>query len=99
MANVQYYDVIIKPVITEQSMNAMAQKTYTFYVHTDANKSMIKEAVEKMFDGVKVASVNTLNLDGNKKRRGYKFGVTPNKKKAIVKLTADSKDIELFENL
>ena len=48
MANVQYYDVIIKPVITEQSMNAMAQKTYTFYVHTDANKSMIKEAVEKM---------------------------------------------------
>lgn len=98
MANVQYYDVIIKPVITEQSMNAMAQKTYTFYVHTDANKSMIKEAVEKMFDGVKVASVNTLNLDG-KKRRGYKFGVTPNKKKAIVKLTADSKDIELFENL
>ena len=80
-------------------MNAMAQKTYTFYVHTDANKSMIKEAVEKMFDGVKVASVNTLNLDGKKKRRGYKFGVTPNKKKAIVKLTADSKDIELFENL
>ena len=76
MANVQYYDVIIKPVITEQSMNAMAQKTYTFYVHTDANKSMIKEAVEKMFDGVKVASVNTLNLDGKKKRRGYKFGVT-----------------------
>ena len=59
----------------------------------------IKEAVEKMFDGVKVASVNTLNLDGKKKRRGYKFGVTPNKKKAIVKLTADSKDIELFENL
>ena len=99
MANVQYYDVIIKPVITEQSMNVMAQKTYTFYVHTDANKSMIKEAVEKMFDGVKVASVNTLNLDGKKKRRGYKFGVTPNKKKAIVKLTADSKDIELFENL
>ena len=99
MANVQYYDVIIKPVITEQSMNAMAQKTYTFYVHTDANKSMIKEAVEKMFDGVKVASVNTLNLDGKKKRRGYKFDVTPNKKKAIVKLTADSKDIELFENL
>ena len=99
MANVQYYDVIIKPVITEQSMNAMAQKTYTFYVHTDANKSMIKEAVEKMFDGVKDASVNTLNLDGKKKIRGYNFGLTPNKKKAIVKLTADSKDIELFENL
>ena len=80
-------------------MNAMSEKKYTFLVHPEANKTMIKEAVEKMFDGVKVASVNTLNLDGKKKRRGYKFGVTPNKKKAIVKLTADSKDIELFENL
>lgn len=99
MANVQYYDVILKPVITEKSMNIMADKKYTFLVHPEANKAMIKEAVEKMFDGVKVASVNTLNLDGKKKRRGYKFGVTPNKKKAIVKLTADSKDIELFENL
>ena len=99
MANIQYYDVILKPVVTEKSMNAMSEKKYTFLVHPEANKSMIKEAVEKMFDGVKVASVNTLNLDGKKKRRGYKFGVTPNKKKAIVKLTADSKDIELFENL
>lgn len=99
MANVQYYDVILKPVITEKSMNIMAEKKYTFLVHPEANKAMIKEAVEKMFDGVKVASVNTLNIDGKKKRRGYKFGVTPNKKKAIVKLTADSKDIELFENL
>ena len=99
MANVQYYDVILKPVITEKSMNIMADKKYTFLVHPEANKAMIKEAVQKMFDGVKVASVNTLNLDGKKKRRGYKFGVTPNKKKAIVKLTADSKDIELFENL
>lgn len=99
MANIQYYDVILKPVVTEKSMNAMSEKKYTFLVHPEANKAMIKEAVEKMFDGVKVASVNTLNLDGKKKRRGYKFGVTPNKKKAIVKLTADSKDIELFENL
>ena len=88
MANVQYYDVILKPVVTEKSMNAMSEKKYTFLVHPEANKTMIKEAVEKMFDGVKVASVNTLNLDGKKKRRGYKFGVTPNKKKAIVKLTA-----------
>ena len=99
MADIKYYDVILKPVITEKSMNAMGEKKYTFLVHPEANKSQIKEAVEKMFDGVKVASVNTLNLDGKKKRRGYKFGVTPNKKKAIVKLTADSKDIELFENL
>ena len=99
MADIKYYDVIQKPVITEKSMGVMGEKKYTFLVHPEANKSMIKEAVEKMFDGVKVASVNTLNLDGKKKRRGYKFGVTPNKKKAIVKLTADSKDIELFENL
>ena len=99
MANIQYYDVIKKPVITEKSMNAMGEKKYTFLVHPEANKTQIKEAVEKMFDGVKVASVNTLNLDGKKKRRGYKFGVTPNKKKAIVKLTADSKDIEIFAGL
>ena len=99
MANVQYYDVIIKPVITEQSMNAMAQKTYTFYVHTDANKSMIKEAVEKMFPGTKVDSVNTMNADGKNRRRGMVVGKTAKTKKAIVKLTADSKDIEIFQGL
>ena len=59
MANVQYYDVILKPVVTEKSMNAMSEKKYTFLVHTEANKSMIKEAVEKMFPGTKVKSVNT----------------------------------------
>ena len=53
MANVQYYDVILKPVVTEKSMNAMTDKKYTFLVHTEANKTMIKEAVEKMFDGTK----------------------------------------------
>lgn len=99
MANVQYYDVILRPVITERSMDAMANKTYTFYVHPEANKSMIKEAVEKMFDGTKVARVNTSNLEGKKKRRGLKYGVTPKRKKAIVQLTEDSKDIELFEQL
>ena len=76
MANVQYYDVILKPVITEKSMAGMADKKYTFYVHTDANKTMIKEAVEKMFDGVKVKSVNTLNLDGKTRRRGRVEGKT-----------------------
>ena len=99
MANVQYYDVILKPVITEQSMNDMADKVYTFYVHPEANKVMIREAVEKMFDGVKVDKVRTLNLIGKKKRRGYIRGVTASKKKAIVQLTEDSKDIELFEGL
>ena len=99
MANVQYYDVILKPVITEQSMNDMADKVYTFYVHPEANKVMIREAVEKMFDGVKGDKVRTLNLIGKKKRRGYIKGVTASKKKAIVQLTEDSKDIELFEGL
>ena len=101
MANVQYYDVILKPVVTEKSMNAMSEKKYTFLVHPEANKSMIKEAVEKMFAGTKVKSVNTMNLEGKKKRvRGtFKFGKTAKTKKAIVQLTADSADIEIFEGL
>ena len=99
MANVQYYDVILKPVITEKSMADMADKKYTFLVHTDANKTMIKEAVEKMFEGTKVAKVNTMNLDGKTKRRGMVYGKTAKSKKAIVQLTADSKDIEIFEGL
>ena len=61
MANVQYYDVILKPVITEKSMNAMGDKKYTFFVHPEATKTQIKEAVEKMFEGTKVKSVNTMN--------------------------------------
>ena len=99
MANVQYYDVILKPVITEKSMNAMAEKKYTFLVHPDANKTMIKEAVEKMFEGTKVASVNTMNSDGKEKRRGRTVGKTAKTKKAIVQLTADSKEIEIFAGL
>ena len=99
MANVQYYDVILKPVITEKSMNAMSEKKYTFLVHPEANKTMIKEAVEKMFEGTKVKKVNTLNIGGKKKRRGMVVGRTAQTKKAIVKLTADSKDIEIFEGL
>ena len=99
MAALQYYDVILKPVLTEKSMAGMADKKYTFYVHTDANKSQIKEAVEKMFDGVKVASVNTMNADGKTKRRGMTYGKTAKTKKAIVQLTADSKDIEIFSGL
>ena len=70
MADLKYYDVILKPVITEKSMNAMADKKYTFLVHPDATKSQVKEAVEKMFAGTKVASVNTMNYDGKTKRRG-----------------------------
>ena len=99
MANVQYYDVILKPIVTEKSMAAMGEKKYTFLVHTEANKTMIKEAVEKMFEGTKVKSVNTMNLDGKKKRRGMIYGRTAKTKKAIVALTAESKDIEIFEGL
>ena len=99
MANVQYYDVILKPVVTEKSMNEMSNKKYTFLVHTEANKTMIKEAVEKMFPGTKVKSVNTMNMDGKTKRRGMVFGKTAKTKKAIVQLTAESADIEIFEGL
>ena len=99
MAAIKYYDVILKPVVTEQSMNAMSEKKYTFLVHPEANKAMIKEAVEKMFAGTKVASVNTMNLDGKTKRRGMVYGKTAKTKKAIVQLTADSKDIEIFTGL
>ena len=99
MANVQYYDVILKPVATEKSMAAMGEKKYTFLVHPEANKTMIKEAVEKMFEGAKVAKVNTMNQEGKNKRRGAVVGKTAKTKKAIVQLTEDSADIEIFSGL
>ncbi len=99
MAAIEYYDVIIKPVITEKSMEAMTTKKYTFLVHPDANKTMIKEAVEKMFPGTKVAGVNTMNRTGKTRRRGMTFGKTAKTKKAIVQLTEDSTEIELFQGL
>ena len=99
MASIQYYDVIIRPVITEKSMADMGEKKYTFLVHPEANKTQIKEAVEKMFEGTKVKSVNTINSDGKKKRRGMVVGKTAKTKKAIVALTGESKDIEIFEGL
>ena len=99
MADIKYYDVILKPVLTEKSMNSMAEKKYTFLVHPDANKAQIKEAVEKMFDGAKGAQVNTINQDGKVKRRGMVYGRTAKFKKAYVQLTADSADIEIYEGL
>lgn len=99
MADIRYYDVILKPIVTEKSMNAMGEKKYTFMVHPEANKSQIKEAVEKMFEGTKVKSVNAMNMDGKNKRRGMVVGKTAKSKKAIVALTEDSKDIEIFEGL
>ena len=101
MANVQYYDVILKPVVTEKSMELMGEKKDTFLVHPEATKSQIKEAVEKMFTGTKVEKVKTMNNDGKKKRvRGnYNFGKTANTNKAIVKLTGDNAYIEIFQGL
>ena len=99
MADIKYYDVILKPVVTEKSMGLMADGKYAFYVHPEATKIQIKQAVEKMFDGVKVDSVNTMNLTGKTKRRGYTFGKTNNRKKAIVTLKEGSNDIEIFQGM
>ena len=92
------YDVIIKPIISEQSMDQLAEKKYTFEVKKSANKIEIKKAVEEIF-GVKVESVNTMNMLGKTKRMGRFEGKRPNWKKAIVKLTADSKTIEFFDGM
>ncbi len=99
MAALEYYDIILKPVLTEKSMNLMGDKKYTFLVNPQANKSQIKEAVEKMFEGTKVAAVNTVKVPSKSRRRGAVVGKTVERKKAIVKLTEESKDIEIFEGL
>ena len=98
MASIQYYDVILKPVITEKSMAAMAENKYTFVVSKSANKTEIKKAVEAIFD-VKVEKVNTLNYDGKMKRMGRTQGRTASFKKAVVKLTEGSKEIEFFQGM
>ena len=92
------YDIILKPVITENSVDMMADKKYTFKVATDANKIEIKKAVEEVF-GVKVEKVTTMRMLGKVKRMGANSGKRPDWKKAIVKLTADSKTIEFFDGL
>ena len=93
------YDIIIRPVITERSMAAVADKKYVFEVAKTAGKIEIKKAVEEIF-GVKVASVNTINVPGKAKRMGAgRPGMTRSWKKAYVQLTADSKTIEFFEGM
>lgn len=94
MADVR--DIIKRPVITEHSADLMADKKYTFEVDPRANKTEIKAAVETAFD-VKVERVNTMNLKGKFKRMGRYGGYRPNRKKAIVQLTEDSKDLDFFE--
>ena len=91
-------DIIIKPIITEASMDMIAEKKYTFKVAEDATKPEIAKAVEEMF-GVKVAVVNTINMKKKPKRLGVHFGYTSEWKKAIVTLKPDSKSIEFFEDL
>ena len=93
------YDIIKKPVLTEKSYDAMAQKKYTFEVAVNANKTEIKSAIEEIFEGVKVESVNTMRTLGKMKRQGRTQGRTPEVKKAIVTLKKDSKGIPFFEGM
>ena len=92
------FDIIIRPIITEQSMMDMENNKYTFEVAKTSNKSEIKKAIESIFS-VKVAKVNTMNMTGKVKRQGMNIGKRPNWKKAIVTLTDDSKPIEFFDNM
>ena len=100
MADLQYYDIIQKPLMTEKSMALLESNTYSFYVHPKATKTQIKEAVEKLFAGTKVARVNTMMTHPKKRqRRGFLPGKTVIRKKAIVTLTEGSSQIEYFEGI
>ena len=100
MADLKYYDIIERPLMTEKSMTLTENNKYTFFVHPKATKVQIKEAVEKMFEGVKVAKVYTMLSEPKKRhRRGFAPGKTTRKKKAIVALAPDSSAIELFPGL
>lgn len=90
-------DIVKRPVITENSADLMAEKKYTFEVNKKANKHQIKDAVEEIF-GVKVVQVNTMNLKGKFKRMGRYGGYRPDRKKAIVQLSEDSKELDFFES-
>ena len=92
------YDVIISPIITENTMDMAADKKYAFKVAKDSNKTEVRKALEEIF-GVDVAKVNVMNVSGKRKRLGRTFGTTSSYKKAIVTLTPDSKEIELFSDM
>ena len=92
------YDIIIEPILSEKSTDGIAEKKYTFKVAKSATKTDVKRAVEAVF-GVKVAKVNTINVNGKKKRMGRYEGYTPTTKKAVVTLFEDSKPIEYFNSL
>jgi large subunit ribosomal protein L23 len=110
MANLQYYDILLKPLMTEKSMRYMEsgsdakdqspQPAYSFYVHPEATKTQVKDAVEKLFAGTKVAKVNTMNCHPKKRqRRGFAPGATVKRKKAVVILAPGSKEIEVFQGI
>lgn len=92
------YDIVKKPIITEQSMAGVAEKVYVFEVAKNANKIEIRQAIEEIF-GVKVAKINTMNVPGKEKRMGVHTGFRPDWKKAVVRLTEESKTIEFFEGM
>lgn len=92
-------DIILKPIITEESMTGLMMKKYTFKVARNANKIEIAKAVEEVFPGTKVQKVNTMNVRGQKRRQGINVGYTPSWKKAVVTLTEDSKEIEFFNDM
>ena len=92
-------DIILRPIITEKSMKGIAGNRYTFKVSMNANKIEIAKAAEAVFDGVKVAKVNTMHVRGRKRTRGKDVGMTPSWKKAIITMTPDSKPIEFFEGM
>jgi len=102
MADLKYYDIILKPLMTEKSMTLLEEQCYAFYVHPQATKVQIKEAVEKLFSGTKVEKVNTMMTHPKKRHRrsqdqGYRPGRTVKRKKALVTLSAGT--IELFEGI
>ena len=97
MADIKYYDVILKPVVTEKSMAGMGDKKYTFLVHPDATKTQIKDAVRKLFN-VKVVSCTTMNVRGKEKRLRGRPGFTSSYKKAVVRL-AKGETIKVFEGV
>lgn len=92
------YDILLRPIITERSMEAVDQKKYVFEVARDANKIEVKNAVEEIF-GVKVLSVNTMNMQGKEKRQGVHTGRRSAWKKAVIRLRPESKTIEFFEGM
>ena len=93
------YEVIKRPIITEKSMSLLDENKYTFEVDKNANKPEIKDAIEQIFDGVKVQKVRTMNYEGKKVRTRHGIGKKADWKKAVVTLTADSAEIEYFEGL